>query len=195
MIDWIFKHPVLIFLIIAGVSSLLKKLKPQLDEEKPAPPADPRTVQSDFDEIERTRRIQEEIRRKIAERRGQLTPPPVPMQESEPVYPSPRWSETAEKRSPYKIEPPPLAETEMVDPVLERQRDLAGQLAALKLKTAQHVEGNRVSWAISKPVETEAQAVVARAEDVYGLRELRTARSLRKAMVMREVLGPPVALR
>jgi len=193
MIDWIFKHPVLIFLIIAGVSSLLKKLKPQLNEEKPAPPADPRTVQSDFDEIERTRRIQEEIRRKIAERRGQVAPPPVPMQESEPMYPSPRWSETVEERSPYKIEPPPLVETERVDPVLERQRELAEQLAALK--TARNVEGNRVSWAISKPAETEAQAATARADDIYGLRELRTARSLRKAIILREVLGPPVALR
>jgi len=197
MIDWLLKHPVLIFLIIAGVSSLLKKLKPQLDEEKPAPPADPQTVQGDFDEIDRTRRIQEEIRRKIAERRGQLAPPPMPpqKQEPEPLSPAPSWSETSEERSPYKVEPPPLAETVTVDPVLERQRELAEQLAALKLKTAQHVEGNRVSWAISKPVETEAQAVVARAEDVYGLRELRTARSLRKAIVMREVLGPPVALR
>jgi hypothetical protein len=189
MIDWFLKHPILIFLVIAGVSSLLKKLKPELGEEKPAPSADPQTVQSDFDEIERTRRIQEEIRRKIAERRGQLAPQP------EPLTPSPRWTETVEERSPYKVEPPPMVKNVTIDPVLERQRELAEQLAALKLKTAQHVEGNRVSWAISKPAETEAQATVARAEDVHGLRELRNARSLRKAMILREVLGPPVALR
>jgi hypothetical protein len=48
---------------------------------------------------------------------------------------------------------------------------------------------------VSKPAETEAEAVVARADDVHGLRELRNARSLRKAIILREVLGPPVALR
>ncbi len=191
--DWLLKHPVLIFLIIAGVSSLLKKLKPELGEQKPAPPADPQTLQSDFDEIERTRRIQEEIRRKIAERRGQLAPPPVPQQEPEPLSLSPRWTETAEERSPYKVEPPPLVETMTIDPVLERQRELAEQLAVLK--AAQHVALNRASWAVSKPEETEAEAVAARADDVHGLRELRNARSLRKAIILREVLGPPVALR
>ncbi len=188
MIAWLLQHPILIFLIIAGVSSLFKKLKPDLGEEKPAPPADARTLKSDFDEIERTRRIQEEIRRKIAERRGQLAPQPVPQQE-----PEPHWLETVEERLPYKIEPPPLVETVTVDPVLERQRELAEQLAALK--TARHVEVNRASWAVSRPPETEAEAVAARADDVHGLRELRNARSLRKAMILREVLGPPAALR
>lgn len=191
--DWLLKHPVLIFLIIAGVSSLLKKLKSQSGEEKPAPPADPRTLQSDFDEIERTRRIQEEIRRKIAERRGQLASQPVPQRELAPLSPSPRWTEAVEERSPYKVEPPPLAETVTIDPLLERQRELAEQLAALK--AAQHVAVNRASWAVSKPEETEAEAMAARADDIHGLRELRNARSLRKAIILREVLGPPVALR
>ncbi|MFA6289313.1 MAG: hypothetical protein WC661_18170 [Opitutaceae bacterium] len=194
MIDWLFKHPLIIFLIIMGVSSLIKHLKSS--GEAPPPEAGPRPFGGGDDDGERTRRLQEEIRRKIAERRGQAAPPPLPHEEPEPLFPTPRWTETVEEPSPYKLpEPPPLvAALPAVDSVLVRQRELAEQLAALKV-AAQQVEANRVSWAISKPAETEAQATAARAGDVYGLRELRTARSLRKAMVMREVLGPPVALR
>jgi len=190
MIDWILKHPVLIFLVIAGVSSLLKKLKPQLDEEKPAPPADPRTVQGDFDEIERTRRIQDDIRRKIAERRGQLaTPPPVPVSEPEPS----RWAEKEEESWTYRQEEPsPVVETVAVDPVLERQRALAEQLAALQARHAAMSKASQAAWASELPAPAAASTNL---EEVNWLRELRSARSLRKAIVLREVIGPPVALR
>ena len=193
MIDWLLKHPVLIFVIIMVVSSLLKKLKPAA-EESSAPQSRPQPY-DDSEDAERTRRLQEEIRRKIAERRGQVSPPPMPSQAPEPLFPMPSWAEPAEERSPYKVEEP-VARVETVpatDPILEQQRELAEQLAAIK--TAQHVAVNRASWQVSKPAETEAEAVIARADDVYGLRELRNARSLRKAIILREVLGPPVALR
>ena len=194
MIDWLLRHPVLIFLIVAGASSLIKKLKSSADESS-APQSRPQPY-DDTEDAERTRRLQEEIRRKIAERRGQIpAPPPLPSKVPPPLFPVPSWAEPKEERSPYKVEEP-VARVETVpvaDPILAQQRELAEQLAAIK--TAQHVEVNRASWQISKPAETEAEAVIARADDVYGLRELRNARSLRKAIILREVLGPPVALR
>ncbi len=188
--EWLLKHPVVIFLIIAGASSLLKRLKPELDEEKPAPPADSRTLQKDFDEIERTRRIQEEIRRKIAERRGLVTVNPAPT--SVPESPKTSWVDTPVERStPYRAEPPISVQEEATDAILERQRALAEQLAALQARHATVSRASQEAWA---PALATA-AVSVNFDETHWLRELRNARSLRKAIILREVLSPPVALR
>ena len=186
ILEWLLKHSVMIFLIIAGVSSLLKKLKPELDEEKPAPPADPRMLQQDFDEIERTRRIQEEIRRKIAERRGLVTVHPVP------ESPKTAWVDAPVERStPYRAEPPIFVQEEATDAILERQRALAEQLVALQARHATVSRASQEAWA---PALATA-AVSVNFDETHWLRELRNARSLRKAIILREVLSPPVALR
>ena len=186
MLDWLLKHPVMIFLIIAVVSSLFKKLKPELDEEKPAPPPDPRALQRDFQEIERTRHIQEEIRRKIAERRGAATPVAAPSL-VRPVAPAP----VVVVR--HQSEEPPVYEPEkwMDEAVLERQRVLAEQMAALQ---ARRTAVNREAQAVRAP---DAKTTVAAKplRELSLLQNLRNARSLREAIILREVLGPPVALR
>jgi len=188
--EWLLKHPILIFVIIMLVSSLLKHLKSSGGAQAP----------SDGDEggdYERTRRLQEEIRRKIAERRGQSVPAPAPAMPAETPYSAPvsPWDED-EDDAPYKIEePPPLhpmvRQSVEVDPVLEHQRRLVEQLAALQ---AQQAEVSRAARAASNPTPM-APSSAGQPADVYGLRELRNARSLRKAVILREVIGPPVALR
>ena len=190
MIDWLLKHPMVIFVIIAGVSSLLKKLKPELDEEKPATPADSRTLQKDFDEIERTRRIQEEIRRKIAERRGLVSAAPAPV--AAPEAPKAAFREASVvPSSHYHAEPPPLAQEEAINPILERQRALAEQLAALQARHATVSRASQEAWAPA----LATPAVSVNFDETRWLGELRNARVLRKAIILREVLGPPVGLR
>jgi hypothetical protein len=85
--------------------------------------------------------------------------------------------------------------------VLGRQRALMDQLAALKArKAAEGVEAKaiwNVDTSVATPVRARAGAGAGgvAGEDVSLLAELRNARSLKKAIVLREVLGAPVALR
>jgi predicted nucleic acid-binding Zn-ribbon protein len=81
--------------------------------------------------------------------------------------------------------------------VLESQRALAEQLAVLNQRRA---ETGRTARAMRENVELATAAASAAgqariSDDASLLSDLRNARSLRKAIVMREVLGTPVALR
>lgn len=131
-----------------------------------------------MEEEVRTRRIQEEIRRKIEERRsgGASAPVPPPLRE-----------EVAPRSAP---QPPALD-----DGVLGRQRALQEQLEAL-------VERRRAALAAARndsPVTASATSAMAvgTAPPKSGalLRDLRNPESIRRAIILREVLGPPLALR
>jgi type IV secretory pathway VirB10-like protein len=136
---------------------------------------------------ENTRRIQEEIRRKIAERQGagRTPPPPVPVP---PPVPARREPELA----PYAAE----ARREEVEReaavVLARQRGLAEQLEALQARKAEAGREAKSVWIQqAQPLNSAKPA----GEDIGLPGELRSARSLRRAIVLREVLGTPVGLR
>lgn len=162
---------------------------------------------SDPEQDERVRRIQEEIRRKIAERRGQPVPPPLAPPELSPFRPI--FQETPPPLV-RPVEAPPLPtamqrerEDEMAHETaaaLARQRKLEEQLAQLEERRR---EARR---AAQEAAESGGQAAanVAYATitpDVPGLSarrlqdELRSPGALRRAMVLKEVLGAPVALR
>jgi hypothetical protein len=166
---------------------------------------------------ENTRRIQEEIRRKIAERQGggglrpegaEVPLPPAlpasrggapaqaPVARQQPVPPP--AVRRREVESPYAMDETRRATVEReAAAVLESQRVLAEQLAALNQRRA---ETGRTARAMREGVELATAAATASGrarmpEDASLLSDLRNARSLRKAIVMREVLGTPVALR
>ncbi|CAM2927483.1 hypothetical protein [Rariglobus hedericola] len=141
------------------------------------------------DHDENTRRIQDEIRRKIAERQGGVTrtaptvtptPPPMPAHRREPVM------------APYATEIRREETEREAAIVLERQRKLAEQLAALRERKAEAGRDAKSVW-MQQP-ESVAAAKSSR-DDIGLLTELRNASSLRKAIVLREVLGTPVGLR
>lgn len=158
-----------------------------------------RDAEREMEQAEATRRIQEEIRRKIAERAGrtggegggwttpefepQPVPPPMPARRREPEL------------APYAREERREETEREAALVLERQRGLAEQYAALKARKAEAEREAKSVWAAEvSPVS--AAAVHGRNRDDLGLlAELRNARSLKKAIVLREVLGAPVALR
>jgi hypothetical protein len=98
--------------------------------------------------------------------------------------------------SPYAMEETRRAAEEREAAVLASQRELAEQLAALKQRRA---ESGRSARSLRESQETAlATAVAGQArtgDDTSWLSDLRNARSLRKAVVMREVLGTPVGLR
>lgn len=233
MIDWLVRHPVVIVVIVMIVSAALRRKRAantkastfspppvaRSDEQpKPVPGFDDN---DDFgvgssSEAERTRRIQEEIRRKIAERRGESTPASAAARAGDPfeVRPVPAMSPQAmtahakreDNESPFQRRETPAftpasshpttpavtsAQTPEVDAVPAQQRLLAETLDALDA-------ARRAAATAGSLQAGEASTFSPAAADVGGvgwLRELRNARSLRKAIVLREVVGPPVALR
>ena len=152
----------------------------------------------------RNEQVRDKVRRMIAERRSEAVPPEwsappaMPEPEEERSFRSPPIEEPPELALPPPLSPPvwsQKAETadslakETLEASLVRQEQLAVELQSLNEQ--------RVLAARRAAVVAEGEAVVARRDLVSNeLRhDLRDPRSLRRAMVLREVLGPPVALR
>jgi hypothetical protein len=182
--DWILEHLQVLFVVAIAIVAVLQKLKLVRPGENPpgAPPAGP-------EDAERTRRIQEEIRRRIMERRGLMpaAPPPRDVAEAAPDFPeSPPM--IAEAR-PIMVAPPPLESTEGAatpggSPEFEQQQRLIEQFREL--------EASRQASTVTVPGPT---ATGGTALAYRRLPDLRSPKGLRRAMVLREVLDPPVGLR
>ncbi len=171
---------VVILVVVSMVRNAVKVVRKVAAQQASAPrtPAD-----YDPELAERTRRIQEEIRRKIAERRG-LTVAPA----DAPVGP--------------RMEPPVIFAEEREDPsvtaatnaVLERQQQLANQMRALEQARAmEQRRAAQVTVAIRTESESERGLLTGSRSNL--LADLRDPASLRRAFVLREVLGTPVGLR
>ena len=221
--DWILSHLQLILAIAGAIAYWLNAR----NKEKSGEPADydgdglpdnrPQSGRSLREQDptllhdENTRRIQEEIRRKIAERQsGGAARPSVPATlapsapvvregtaEPTPTTPIPVARRRELEPSPYAMDESRRATVEReAAAVLENQRALAEQLAALKLRRA---ETGRTARSLREGIDELTAAGNAElreaSEEVSLLSELRNARSLRKAIVLREVLGTPVGLR
>ena len=152
----------------------------------------------------RNEQVRDKVRRMIAERRGEAVPPEwsappaMPEPEEERSFRSPPIEEPPELALPPPLSPPVWSQkaetadslaTETLEASLVRQEQLAVELQSLNEQ--------RVLAARRAAVVAEGEAVVARRDLVSNeLRhDLRDPRSLRRAIVLREVLGPPVALR
>ena len=173
---------VFLFIVVSVVRSAMKVAR-KLNEQAP-----PRMPPANFDpaEAQRTRRIQEEIRRKIAERRGgrALTPPQrgrideVFVPRPEPVAPPP------------SEEPPALASNAAI---LERQRQLAEQMRLLAAaRQMEQRKADRVTAITDSENAQLASNAVMRDDLLAGLRDPAMAR---RAILLREILGTPVGLR
>jgi len=215
LMKWMGEHLRLVLTVAGfGIYWIFQSLRKKADENRePEQSRGLRENESDMDAGENTRRIQEEIRRKIAERRGGVEQADTPYEHRErpvPVLPA----QTV--RGPST--PPPLQRKNVLSPKvramrreedeeaaaasLERQRGLAEQLAALQARRAEAGRDAKAVWSTG-PELSGVDAIGASSTSVEGgragelglLRELRNARSLRKAIVLREVLDKPVALR
>jgi len=171
-----------VFVVVSIARNVAKAVRKAGEQAPQRSPADFNPEQA-----ARTRRIQEEIRRKIAERRGLSIPPDVPpLEESEPAFEPPVvYQESA---------PTDVASTATHAAILERQQRLAEQMRALE--TARVTERRKAGeTAAAEKTETNSE----RGQILDSRRELladvRDTASLRRAFVLREVLGPPVGLR
>ena len=193
MITWALTHiPQLIFLFVVVQVIRAVMRASQLSQEHKA-------GTSESDEQRRVREIQERIRKTIAERRGgaatTATRPELPPLMRPSVAPLDPFGgpsrrlviEPMRRTTPQPVEPLPNEGA-----ILERQQQLADQMRALEQareqtarRAAQVVEGNAVT----------VRATAGAAQRAGWLKDLRDPQSLRRAIVLREVLGEPVGMR
>lgn len=203
MLDWILsKLPTIIFVVIVLVQIVRGISKARQQDPTPEPRNN---------EVEEARR-NEEIRRRIAERRAGRTqpapepartePPPVVVERDPtaiPELPEPlrRMLTQLEKRR----EPEPTI-TPSAPPVLpdrsraelERQQQLADEMKALE--EARLVAKRRAAQlAVARAEEAGSKGALRSAARGRVLDDLKDPQSLRRAIVLREVLGTPVGLR
>ena len=180
--EWILDH--LQFLIVAGaaIAWWLNKRREgiELQHEAEEQLAQPETRQAEMDDAERARRIQEEIRRKITQRR---TLPPV----ARPVVVQ-EWSR--QQRAP--MEPPPMLSSAMDvgASIREQQRQIQEKLR-IAAETRKRAAAMRAQLSPISSVATSAP----RYGPVTGLKaSLRNRSEVRRAIVLREILGTPKGL-
>ena len=151
----------------------------------------------------RNEQVREKVRRMIAERRGDAVPPELsapttlPEPEEERSFRSPPLAEPPELEMPPPLQPPgPSRQAETAHSSATKTRASLVRQEQLALEL-QSLNEQRVFAERRAAVVAEGEAVVARRDLVSNElhHDLRDPRSLRRAMVLREVLGPPVALR
>ncbi len=193
--EWVLDHFRLIILVGGAIAYWLaqrKKAKEEQEIKEVLSTPDPREAMSD--DFERTRRIQEEIRRKILERVGGSTRPQMQPQTAQaPRLPAPPPLPVEQPKADAYNDTPTADEALVVadQAMLERQQQLAAKLLELQ---RQRREIERPAEAFA---EKTAKAMSASGTSVLGspLADLRNPTAVRRAIILREVLGPPVALR
>jgi len=221
---WVLDNIQVVIVIAGAIAAWLTKRQrdkqglPPVDEDgHPTPQNRPKQASFEAtDDAERTRRVQEEIRRKIAERRSESGPPslpgpppvtiPAPVRREStppPVFQDPvqeMMKELHRRFAPEPDAPTPAdttaqsAQAEGEREMLTRQRELEEKLQALEAQ--QRTARQRVA----EIKATDAAAVTNRESTDQAvadrwLTDLRDPQTARHAIVLREIIGPPVGLR
>lgn len=192
--DWIFDHLQILIAAGAGVAYWLNQRKRAQEEENQdaeQPRADAHDVSGDE---ARARKIREEIRRKIAERQRGPSNIPGPAAEPPPLFRRFVEEPPVVVKDPFDRERWQDARAEPMGPSAEEQAVLKRQkLLQERMKQLEQIHAQtkyKAKNLVPKRAQSSKSSVGAR-----SLREdLRHTDSLRKAIILREVLGPPVGL-
>lgn len=201
ILDWISDN-LFVIVIIAGVlGQLFKAIRGKRGEDDHADRAEPpKEFQFDDPELaERTRKIREDIQRKIAERqrgaspRGEPPPlsdePAMPPVLSAEEPPPPDVREVVWERAPEPVRVSRL-ESQRAAEILEEQAAMADRLRDLEaMKAAAQRRAAFEALSVSPAAVARQEARGALLDDLHR------PEALRRAFVLREVLGPPVGLR
>lgn len=204
---WIFDHLEIVAAIAAAIAYWLNQRKSQRDEADEHAPRGSQTASSPHDDADRTRRIQEEIRRKIAERRsGGAPPPPLPAPAPARTAPPPLQTPRPAMQDSSGLHDTlarKLAELRQRAEAAEAGRIRQQQLdAQMRAEDAERIEEERRSAALAaakaealyKASQVQAQESAQR-EAQSWIHALRDPQLARRAIVLRELLGAPVGLR
>jgi hypothetical protein len=187
--DWISQHLQIILAAAGAVAWWLNQRKAGKPEESAAPAPEKSFVDPEL--AERTRRIREEIQRKIEQRMRGYTPPAAAPR-PEPAAP-PVMREVVVK-TPETATRTRAAATQLEE---DRTAGILAEQAALMTRLSQ---AQALTSAAQRRSQYETEAAgkeeLAKGEVRSALADdLRDPAALRRAFILREILGPPVALR
>lgn len=203
--DWIFDNIVIIAIIGSAIARWLSGLK----EDKDDAPSDGGTGRDnvDVEQLERNRRLREEIRRKREQRRGGQTVAPAEAFEPEKTAYDPHAPEQPqlppvlremlgipEEPQPVVVTstPPPVPE---VNPVLDRQQRMELEMAELEVERREAAAlALKAGVGQGGPRRRRAKRTSDLSERDF-LATLRNPQQARRAILLREILGKPVGLR
>lgn len=184
--DWVLEHLRLIFIIGGGIAWWLNQRK-QAQAGQETPPKQEATF-DDPELAERTRKIREEIHRKIEQRaRGYAHEQPT-LPRGEPEAPPPIIREVVVAKQ--SVQTSSRAEAQRQAEILEEQAAMMEKLReaeTMKTSAQKRIEFEATTADHSGDARVASRATV--------LDDLRAPAALRRAFILREVLGPPVALR
>ncbi|MSU51789.1 MAG: hypothetical protein EXS41_00080 [Opitutaceae bacterium] len=201
---WILEHLQICLALAGAIAYWLTQQKAA--DSRGAPKDAAPLLRPEGEDAERTRRIQEEIRRKIAGRRGGAQPPVfTPATPGRPLAspvlaPRPVAGGGLREKLESKLAQARAREAAR-DAARARQQQLEAQLR--KLETERLAADRKAAEVfLVARAETKASAVAENTADVLAARgsrawldELRDPRNARRAIVLREVLGEPVGFR
>lgn len=189
--DWVFDH-IQVLIAAAGVVAYWLNQRRQAQTGEEAPPKE--TTFEDPQLAERTRKIREEIQRKIEQRaRGYANEQPTRPRSAQPAEPPPVIvREVVARPQPAMLRRAAShQEAQRMAEILEQQASLAEQLRQAQEMKAAAARRAEFETQISSNKEEIAAAVT---RGALG-DDIRNPAALRRAFILREILGPPVALR
>lgn len=185
---WLFDNPQLLLLIAGAVAYWLTQRRQQKELRRDAEQELGREPTAD-EMGERMRRIQEEIRRKIEERAGPGLPPALPRPAPVVVRAPPPIAEARPTLVATAEAGTGAAELELV---MAQQRRYAEQLQQLESLSRTKPTATNVAAVSAFSMQTAAPVPVRRG---LGLVEgLHDRDALRRAILLREILGPAKGL-
>jgi hypothetical protein len=200
--NWALEHLQLAIVIVVVVGGLIKKMSAAVQRGAKNPPrtqtqasASSQKRSFDTEAAERTRRIQDEIRKKIEERRRALAqpterPPELKTPEYDPFAP-----EALQRRNPQEVprppEPPRMSSERAI--MIAQRLEAAKQREEKRKSKKSAARDDTISIQVA-PIELIPSA--GPLLPVHPLREtLTNPDEVRRAIVLSEILQPPVALR
>lgn len=212
--EWARERIGVIIFVLFFVSQVLRGVWRAYRARQPAPAAQPDALEAE----RRAQEIRADIERRKALRRAQTAPaePPLVLRE-ETLPPAPRANpETTQMPEPFggplrrileelqrearpsesrPLPPPaPPIAVERRTGELQRQEDLAERMRSVE-ESRVLVQRRAAHRAADKSAEAQSEPGLRSAARDNLLGELRDPEHLRRAFVLREVLGPPVGLR
>ena len=207
LLEWLLEHKGIVVVVLVFVAQFVRGLF-RTRRTLPTPDAKPDELEAE----RRTREIREQIQRQRAERRGESTGTEQPARSEPAPPPVPRPIETTQMPEPFggalrrvlqelqgDVQPPPMPvppplAVEQRDAELARQEQLAEQMRVLE--ESRMLARRRVTeLAATNYAESQSEGGLRTVTRGKLLEDLRDPASLRRAFLLREVLGPPVGMR
>jgi hypothetical protein len=198
-VNWALEHVQIVIAILVAIGALIKKIsaEAQRTPKKPnQPPAGARPQARPFDTevAERARRIQDEIRQKIEARRRAVTQAAERPKEVQRGAYDPFTPEALQRQNPSEVpRPPELARAASDRALVIAQRLEAAKQREAKRKAKASANEDTISIKVAPIALIPSTGPLM---PVHPLRETLTdPDEVRRAIILSEILRPPVALR